>query len=116
MDQYNKFHFLPMFLSKISSPDTSKIDFDKNDKVVDGIRTLTELAHFVRCFPMLKNEVPFMWATPDFQFTMKKGATEDHAILLASMFMGAKYEHKEDVEQVAYIAREAKPNEVKKLV
>ena len=38
-----------------------------------------------------------VWASPDFVLTMRLGTIEEHALLLASMFRGVKYETEEDL-------------------
>jgi hypothetical protein len=82
-DPYKKKHFLPLFLSKISSPDSSNLKPDpETNKPTRGIRTLAEIAHYVRCIPVIPEERPNIWANPDFFLTMKKGTSEDHALLM----------------------------------
>ena len=48
-------HLLPFFLSKITPPDSNLITFNKQEDgqavLMRGIRTLSEVAHFVRCIP-----------------------------------------------------------------
>lgn len=66
--------------------------------MIRGIRTLGEVAHFVRCIPFKKHENDNIWSSPDFLLTMKVGSIEEHALLMASMFRAVKYESIEDIE------------------
>eukprot|EP00347_Sterkiella_histriomuscorum_P007723 403347806 len=99
-DQYKSKHLLPMFLSKITPPDSTYIDFDSNESgsLIRGIRTLGEVAHFVRCIPFKNHEVQNIWSSPDFLLTMRIGSIDEHALLMASMFRAVKFETIEDIE------------------
>lgn len=66
--------------------------------MIRGIRTLSEVAHFVRCIPFKNNETHHIWSSPDFLLTMKVGSIDEHALLMASMFRAVKYESIEDIE------------------
>lgn len=90
---------LPLFLSKITPPDSSIIEFDADGNLKRGIRTLPEVAHFVRCIPYKNHEYPNVWSSPDFLLTIKIGSIEEHALLMASMFRAVKYESIDDVER-----------------
>jgi hypothetical protein len=57
-----------------------------------GIRTLTEVAHFVRCIPQLKTEEANVWTPPPVLLTLRAGQPQDHALLMASMFRSIRYE------------------------
>ena len=100
-DQYRQKHLLPTFLSKITPPDSTFIEFDpaQGGSLVRGIRTLGEVAHFVRCIPFKSHENPLIWSSPDFLLTMKVGSIEEHALLMASMFRAVKYETLADIER-----------------
>lgn len=86
-------------MSKITPPDSNFVEFDTDGQVVRGIRTLGEVAHFVRCLAFKPNEQPKIWSSPDFLLTMKIGTVEEHTLLLASMFRAVKYEYIEDIER-----------------
>ena len=100
-DQYRQKHLLPFFLSKITPPDSHTLS---NDGMQRGIRTLSEVAHFVRCIPFRAQsdyQLERVWASPDFVLTMRLGTQEEHALVLASMFRGVKYEREEDLPREA---------------
>ena len=63
-----------------------------------GIRTLGEVAHFVRCIPFKNHEVSMVWSSPDFLLTMRIGSIDEHALLMASMFRAVKFESIEDID------------------
>ena len=99
-DQYKEKHLLPLFLSKITPPDSNFIEFDPaTGNLIRGIRTMGEVAHFVRSIPYKPNEFPKIWSSPDFLLTMRIGTVEEHALLLASMFRAVKYETTADIEK-----------------
>ena len=89
-------HLLPLFLSKITPPDSSIIEFE-NGELRRGIRTLGEVAHFVRCIPFKFTENDKIWSSPDFLLSIKIGTLEEHALLMASMFRAVKYESTEEL-------------------
>ncbi len=64
-DQYKHKHLLTLFLSQITPPDTTSIEFDDGE-LRRGIRTLGEVAHYVRCIPFKPSENNRIWASPDF--------------------------------------------------
>lgn len=90
-----------MFLSKITPPDSTYIEFDalENGDLLRGIRTLGEVAHFVRCIPFKNHENQNIWSSPDFLLTMRVGSIDEHALLMASMFRAVKYETVEEIEK-----------------
>ncbi|TNV87010.1 hypothetical protein FGO68_gene4983 [Halteria grandinella] len=119
-DQYRQRHFLPLYLSKITPPDSNlqpiqKQNISPDQQVIPkdaqtlltpliprGIRTLTEIAHFVRCLPFREGAFLLggrdrVWASPDFMLKMRVGSVEEHAILLASMFRACKFEEVADL-------------------
>ncbi len=60
------------------------------------------MAHFVKCLPFrtnIESEVQRLWCSPDFVLMMRQGSLEEHAILLASMFRGVKYENASHLPQ-----------------
>ena len=64
-----------------------------------GLRTLEEIAHFVRCIPALKCKIPpDILTPPDVVITMRGGQIFDKAILMASMFRACQYENYEEVD------------------
>ena len=72
--------------------------FKKNSQLARGIRTLKEVAHFVRSIPITPDIVdPKTWSTPDVMLTMRQGQVHDHALLLAAMFRAVKYETMEEL-------------------
>ena len=87
MDQYQMKHLMPLFLSKISAPDTYSMH--RGDR---AIRTMGEVAHYVRCIAFHNDIIPKVWSSPDYLLTTKKGSSTDHALLMASMFKGVFYE------------------------
>ena len=84
-------------MSKITPPDTNFLDFNDTG-LRRGIRTLGEIAHYVRCIPFKVNENLKIWASPDFLLTIRVGAVDEHTLLMASMFMATKYESTEELE------------------
>ena len=119
-DQYKQKHLLPLFLSKITPPDSNLINFvqvkganaEKAEaseeeaephamELVRGIRTLSEVAHFVRCVAFKNQDYQRdrIWSSPDFVLTLRLGSVEEHALLLASMFRAVKYETTADIHR-----------------
>lgn len=47
-----------------------------------------ELFHYVRLIPYSSAARNNIWSSPDFFLTSKNGDSEEHAILLASFFIG----------------------------
>lgn len=96
-DQYREEHYLPFFLCKVTNPDQSMIKFDEEKKPVRGVRTLAEIAHYVRCIPYQTREglganENKLWTSPDFTGIIKVGSEDDHALLMASIFRTCKLE------------------------
>ena len=84
-------------MCKITNPDQSVIKFDADQKPIRGVRTLAEIAHYVRCIPYMSREgLGFnesrLWTSPDFTSTIKVGSDDDHALLMASIFRTCKLE------------------------
>jgi hypothetical protein len=96
-DQYNSKHYLPLFLSKITPPDSNVIEFDEMG-IRRGIRTLGEVAHFVRSIPYKTHEKQDIWSSPDFLLTIRVGTIDEHALLMASMFRAIKYETTKELQ------------------
>jgi len=58
-------------------------------RIKRGLRTLEEIAHFVRCIPAMKANVSRenrILIPPDALITIRGGQIFDKAILMASMF------------------------------
>lgn len=99
-DQYRQKHLLPFFVSKITPPDSNNLIIGKDGTLVRGIRTMSEVAHFVRCIPFRAQseyQMDRVWASPDFVLTMRLGTVEEHALLLGSMLRGVKHEDSSDL-------------------
>lgn len=107
-DQYKRKHYLPLFISKISPPDSSNIEPDPRTKqLARGIRTMSEVAHYVRCIPFKQHEYHSVWSSPDFILTMRIGSIEEHALLMASMFRAVKYEDQEAIQRAVEAQKKA---------
>ena len=106
-DQYRQRHLLPFFLSVITPPDSNQLTGVRNPdtgilELPKGIRTLQEVAHFVRCLPFRGSQDYFstsaeagdqsVWASADFVLALRRASLEEHAILMASMFRAVKFE------------------------
>ena len=106
-DQYRQRHLLPFFLSLITPPDSNQLTGVRNPdtgilELPKGIRTLQEVAHFVRCLPFRGSQDYFstsaeagdqsVWASADFVLALRRASLEEHAILMASMFRAVKFE------------------------
>jgi hypothetical protein len=63
-----------------------------------GVRTMGEVAHFIRCIPFKVMENNKIWASPDFLMTIRVGTISEHALLLASMFRTVKFETVKELE------------------
>lgn len=100
-DQYNRPHFLSMFVGKFTL-DQYEIDVDsvpKADVPDRKIEALAELAHFVRCIPFkTEGKTTSVWSNPNLVSIMKKGDIQDHAIFLTCLFMGCKKEKRKKGE------------------
>ena len=92
-DQYTNVHLLPYYLCPITVPEKkySRKDIESNPNFFDSnIKTLENVAHYVRCFTFpsdLRNDI---WSSPDFMLKRRKGNVEEHAILMACLMMGLK--------------------------
>ena len=92
-DQYTNKHLLPYYLCPITVPEKkySQKDIETNPNFYDcNIKTLENVAHYVRCFTYpseLRNDI---WSSPDFMLKVRKGNVEEHAILMACLMMGLK--------------------------
>ena len=93
LDYTKRSHLLTQYLSKVASPDSNNFtavdkddgfitQFESNDfhdtkgQLKRGIRTLKEVAHFVRCIPLNDLSIPHasrVWSTPDVMLTMRCG-------------------------------------------
>ena len=78
-------------------------DKTKTAKLKRGIRTLKEIAHFVRCFNTiteLKGKVEDdVWITPNAMLEMRQGREQDKALLMACMMCGCLEETSEQANQ-----------------
>jgi len=84
--------------------------FKKEAQLSRGIRTLREVAHFVRSISLYPGfEDPETWSTPDVMLTMRQGQEHDHALLMASMFRACKYETHEEL-MTAFVLEQGKRN------
>ena len=105
MDQYTERHYLPLYLSKVTNPDQSILNFDEGGHPVRGVRTFGECAHYVRCIPYHNREYVnienAIWCSPDFTLNIKTGTEIDHALLLASIFRTIKFEDREEFKKHA---------------
>lgn len=67
-----------------------------------SLKTEYEMAHFVRCIPFRQQDSASnasqaqttVWTSPEFLTLTKLGDIPEHALLLASLFMGLKREGK----------------------
>ena len=120
-------HIFPQFISKIASQDQNiLLPEEPNDVFLDqlehydwykkksdlarGIRTLKEVAHYIRCIqiqPDFNDDT--VWSTPDIMLTMRQGQVHDHALLMASMFRAVKYEKYEQLQE-AFVKQQRKRN------
>lgn len=74
----------------------------KDGTLIRGIRTMSEVAHYVRCLPFRAQseyQMDRVWASPDFVLTLRLGTVEEHALLLGSMLRGVKYEDMTDLPE-----------------
>jgi hypothetical protein len=106
-------HFLPLFLSAISPPDQGSIDV-MSRPYDHKIRTVAEVAHYVRCVPFAQSTQRF-WVSPNGTLAMRCGTVNDHALLLASLFLACNYEEFSELERkFAFIKRKAGGRTAKK--
>jgi hypothetical protein len=112
LDQYNKQHLLPSFLTKVSNKDQSELNLDEEGFPVRGIRTFGEIAHYIRCLPFRNRESYGMpiWCSPDFTLDIKIGTEFDHALLMASLFRTVKHETQKDFNKWTKEMKKAKKN------
>jgi hypothetical protein len=113
VDHVKRRHLLPTFLSKLASLDVNNLTASQHENyllrsldpdyssllIKRGVRTLHEVAHFVRCIPYLKNEDQTVWTPPPVMLTLRAGQIQDHALLMASMFRSVEYETQEEVDK-----------------
>lgn len=113
MNHVKRRHLLPTFISKFASHDTNNLTAQVEENYLlkylqgdssvlemkKGIRTLTEVAHFVRCIPQLKTEEANVWTPPPVMLTLRAGQPQDHALLMASMFRSIRYETNQQVQK-----------------
>ena len=76
-----------VFLNQLESKDWDR----KKSNLARGVRTLKEVAHYIRCIKVADFHDETVWTTPDIMLTMRQGQVHDHALLMASMFRGVKY-------------------------
>ena len=86
-DQYTNLHLLPYYLCLITPPEKvyPPDEEGKNPNFFDcNLRTLDEVAHYVKCFPFTPTTEARsdIWTSPDFLLKTRKGDVEDHAILM----------------------------------
>ena len=116
-DFARNWHIYPQFISKIASqdqnillpmePDDVFLDqlehydwYKKKSDLARGIRTLKEVAHYIRCIQIMPDfNDDLVWSTPDIMLTMRQGQVHDHALLMASMFRAVKYEKYEQLHE-----------------
>ena len=86
--------------------------YKKEARLARGIRTLKEVAHFVRCIQIPTDDVDMdeVWSTPNVMLTMRQGYVHDHALLMASMFRAVKYE-RQDQLKAAFVNRQTRINQ-----
>ena len=108
-DQSGEKHFFPSFLSKMSPPDALRIEHFK--ATANKIRTVAEVAHFVRCIPYLKVEKSDFLLSPNFLLSLGMGDKQDHALLMACMFMGCQFTTTEELSE--YLKQEGAGGEGK---
>jgi hypothetical protein len=88
-DHCNRLHLLCSYIGKISTPDANNLIAQDDEnflrkavtnvsslKLKKGIRTLQEIAHFIRCIPQLKCKLPEdkeILVSPDVLLTMAGG-------------------------------------------
>lgn len=84
--------------------------YKKNANLERGIRTLKEVAHFVRSIGITPSfDEKDIWSSPDVMLTMREGQLHDHALLMASMFRACKYETFEELK-TAFVRQQVKRN------
>ena len=111
-DHCRREHFICLFLTSMSPPDQGSIDttsFPFDHK----IRSIGEVAHFIRCIPYLTAAQSF-WISPDTCLAMQKGTVIDHALLMASLFIGSNFESFDELKKkfVELRKKDAQKNEL----
>jgi len=96
-DHCKRKHFLPLYLSSMSPPDQGSIEINSYE-YEHKIRTLGEVAHYVRSIPYTTTQQNF-WVSPSTTLAIRKGTAIDHAILMASLFIGCSQETFEDLRK-----------------
>eukprot|EP00826_Nyctotherus_ovalis_P047706 TRINITY_DN5528_c0_g1_i8.p1 TRINITY_DN5528_c0_g1~~TRINITY_DN5528_c0_g1_i8.p1 ORF type:complete len:538 (+),score=176.90 TRINITY_DN5528_c0_g1_i8:1349-2962(+) len=89
-DHCRRKHFLPLYLSSMSPPDQGSIEMTSYE-YDHKIRMLGEVAHYVRSIPYTPTHQNF-WVAPSTTLAIRKGTGIDHAILMASLFLGCSFE------------------------
>jgi len=112
-DHCKRQHFLCLFLSSMSPPDQGTID-TTSAPFAHKIRTLGEISHFVRSIPYVSVNQNF-WVAPNTTLAIRKGTALDHALLMASLFLGCSYETFDDLKvkfkELFKLASKGKKNE-----
>ena len=95
-DEYDRQHFLPLFLCKMTYPLPPEGKQPQEHAAIDYLKveTFPQLAYYVSLIPFSGTEND-IWSSPDFLVQMGKGEVEDHSILMANLFMGATKEFEE---------------------
>lgn len=102
-DHCKRKHFLPLYLSSMSPPDQGSIEMTSYE-YDHKIRTLGEIAHYVRSIPYSPTHQKF-WVSPSTTLAIRKGTSIDHAILMASLFIGCSVETFEDLRKTFKLLR-----------
>lgn len=91
-DQYEFDHLMPYFLSPITPPVKlySKEEKVKSNFFDTNLKSLDDIAHYVRCYVLPHEQKRQIWSSPDLMMKVRKGTIEDHALLLASMMLGLR--------------------------
>lgn len=91
-DQYANDHYLSSYLSPITLNEKQYLPEEKENSFFfnSNLNSLSEIAHFVRCFPFQKESNEEIWCSPDFLMKTKKGNTSEHSILMACFMMGLR--------------------------
>ena len=89
---------MPLFVNKMTFPKPPKTK--KNDLMGENnieylpIETLNQIAYFSSLIPFSSSSND-IWSSPEFLVRMAKGEVEDHALLMANLFMGTTKEYEE---------------------
>jgi hypothetical protein len=123
-DERGHDHFLPFYLCKMSLPDIPTDKFLKKfrqlkQKFQEEIdeeklrqerikylptRSLKAIAHWTSLVPFAQNAFSDVWTSPEFLMRMGKGDVEEHALMLACLFLGYR-KHSEETEYMRPKAR-----------